>query len=114
MNDSEIKLGAVIIQDGKHISFYRCKLTNPKQRYTVTEKELLSIVETLKEFFSILVDQKLKMGNGETILCVERSIKLVFRTAENPFFLRTYINQILHFSRLFKNIKKAEDKDRDR
>ena len=41
-------LGAVISQDGKPIAFYSRKLTKPQQWYTVTEKELLSIVETLK------------------------------------------------------------------
>ena len=36
------------------------------------------------------------------VLCVERSIKLVFRTPENPIFLRTYINRILYFSAFSK------------
>ena len=53
-------------------------------------------------------------GNGETFLCVESSIKLFLITAENPIFSRTYMNQILCFSRLLKIIKKAEEKDKDR
>ena len=40
----QIQLGAVISQDGKPIAFYRRKLTGPQTRYTVTEKELLTIV----------------------------------------------------------------------
>ena len=47
-NASEFQLGAVIIQKGKPIAFYGLKLIKPQQRYTVTEKELLGIVETLK------------------------------------------------------------------
>ena len=36
---SDFQLGSVIIQYGKLISFYICKLTGPKTRYTVIEKE---------------------------------------------------------------------------
>ena len=38
--DSQI--GEVIIQGGKPIAFYSHKLTGPRTRYTLTEKELLS------------------------------------------------------------------------
>ena len=41
----------MIIQDGKSITFYIRKLTEPQKWYTVTEKELLGIVKTFKEFF---------------------------------------------------------------
>ena len=42
------KLGAVILQKGKPIAFYSIKCTEAKQGYTVTERELLSIIETTK------------------------------------------------------------------
>ena len=45
---SYFQLGAVIIQKVKPISLYSRKLTNSHKRYTVTEKELLIIVETPK------------------------------------------------------------------
>ena len=45
---SDHKLGAVIIQEGKPIALYSHKWTKTQKRYTVTEKELLSIVKTLK------------------------------------------------------------------
>ena len=51
---SAFQLGAVIIQKGKPIAFYGRKLTNDQQWYTVTETELLSILETLKEFWTII------------------------------------------------------------
>ena len=50
---SDYQLGEVIIQNGKPIAFYSRKLTKPQTCYTVTEKKLLSIVETLKEFRTI-------------------------------------------------------------
>ena len=50
---SDFQLGAVINQKGKPIVFYSIKLTDVHQRYTVNERELLSIVETLNEFRTI-------------------------------------------------------------
>jgi hypothetical protein len=51
---SAYQLGAVISQNGKPIAFYSRKLTPTQTWYTTTERELRSIVETLKEFRTIL------------------------------------------------------------
>jgi hypothetical protein len=42
--------GAVISQDGKLIAFFSQRLSKAQQNYTTTKKELLSIVECLKQF----------------------------------------------------------------
>ena len=55
MDAGNYQLGSVIIQNGQPISFYIRKPTGPQTRYTVTEKELLSIVKTLKGFRTILL-----------------------------------------------------------
>jgi transposase InsO family protein len=58
---SKLQLGACISQEGKPVAFYSRKLQPAQTRYTTTERELLSIVETLKEFRNILLGQKIKI-----------------------------------------------------
>ena len=53
------QLGEVITQGNKPIAFFSRKLTETQQRYSVTEIELLAIVETLKELKGMLWGQKL-------------------------------------------------------
>ena len=60
-NARYLQLLSVIIQEGKLISFYSIKLTDAQKRHTVTEKELLTIAETLKEFRYILLRKKLRI-----------------------------------------------------
>ncbi|MGH7955113.1 MAG: RNase H-like domain-containing protein, partial [Gloeomargaritales cyanobacterium] len=57
---SDSQLGAVITQESNRpLAFYSRKLNSAQRRYTTTERELLSIVETLKEFKNILLGQQL-------------------------------------------------------
>ena len=59
MHASKYQLGAVILQDNKHIAFYSRKLNSSQLIYTSTERELLDIVETLKEFRNIILGQQI-------------------------------------------------------
>jgi hypothetical protein len=56
---SHTQLGAVISQKGRPITFYSRKLNPAQTRYTTTERELLAIVKTLKEFRNILLGQQI-------------------------------------------------------
>ena len=58
---SHYQLGAVISQEGKPIAFYSRKLNPAQTRYTTTERELLSIVETLKEYRTILLGHEIEV-----------------------------------------------------
>jgi len=58
---SHYQLGAVVSQGGKPIAFYSRKLNPAQTRYTATERELLSIVETLKEYRNILLGQTIEV-----------------------------------------------------
>jgi hypothetical protein len=58
---SKYQLGGVITQDNKPLAFYSRKLKDAQTRYTTTERELLSIVETLKEFRNILLGHEIEV-----------------------------------------------------
>jgi hypothetical protein len=50
-------LGALIMQDKRPIAFYLRKLNTAQKRYTTTERdrELISVIETCKEYKNILL-----------------------------------------------------------
>ena len=58
-NASKLHIVAVLWQKDKHITFYSRMMNIAQQNYTTTEKELLSIVASLKEFRDILLGHKL-------------------------------------------------------
>ena len=56
-DSSKLQLGAVITQNNRPLAFFSRKLSPAQQKYSVTEQELLAIVETLKEFKGMLWGQ---------------------------------------------------------
>ena len=52
------------------IALYSRKITGDQKRYTVTKKELLSIVKTLKEFRTILLGKIMRIyTNHKNLMC---------------------------------------------
>ena len=55
----KLQIGAVISKKGQPIAFYSRNMNSAQQNYTTTDKELLSIVTTLKEFRNILLGHQI-------------------------------------------------------
>ena len=68
-DSSDYQLGGVVSQGQKPIAFFSRKLNSAQRNYTVTEKELLAIVETLKEFRYILYGHKIIVHTDHKNLC---------------------------------------------
>ena len=57
---SNYQLGSCILQDGMPIAYWSKTLTDAQKNYTTTEKELLAIMLTLKEYKTMLLGRNLK------------------------------------------------------
>jgi hypothetical protein len=71
---SDKQLGAAITQDEKPIGFNSRKLNSAHQRYTTGEQELLSIVETLREFRNIILGYEIIVHTDHKNLTYTKSI----------------------------------------
>jgi hypothetical protein len=58
---SKRQLGAVIVQNNRPIALFSRKLSKAQRKYSITELELLSIIECLKEFRGMLWGQPIKV-----------------------------------------------------
>jgi hypothetical protein len=56
---SHTQLGGIISQEGKPLALFSRTLNSAQTRYTTTDRELLSIVETLKEYRNILLGHEI-------------------------------------------------------
>jgi len=63
---SHYQLGAVASQKGKPIAFYSRKLNPAQTRYATTERELVSVAETLKEYRNMLLGQQIEVFTDHT------------------------------------------------
>ena len=108
---SDYQLGSVIKQNNHPVAYFSRKLNSTQKNYTTIEKELLSIVETFKEFRSILLGSLIRVHTDHknlthdmTTFNTQRVLRWRLQLEEfKPIFLfKTGISNVLAdaFSRL--------------
>ena len=93
-----------IFKIGSPFAFYSKILSSARRNYTTTEKELLSIVETLKEFRNIMLGQRIKVFTDHKNLVHESELKTSQRVMRWRLLLEEYGPEI-EYIKGPKNVK---------
>ncbi len=104
---SAMQLGAVITQDNRPIAFFSRKLSKTQQKYSVTEIELLAIVETLKEFKGMLWGQDIKVYTDHKNLTRDALGLISDRVYLWRLLLEEYAPKIIYIKRIHNTVADA-------
>ncbi len=97
-------LGAVITQDNRPIAFFSRKLSKMQKKYSVTEIELLAIVETLKEFKGMLWGQDIKVYTDHKNLSRDALGLTSDRVYQRRLLLEEYASEIIHIKEIHNTV----------
>ena len=77
-----MQLGAVIMKKGKPLASYSQKWSKSQINYTMKKKEILNILETLKEFWNILLVHEIEVFIDHKNLTYEK-IESAFQSVQH-------------------------------
>jgi len=104
---SSKQLGSVITQGNRPLAFFRRKLSAAQQKYSVTELQLLAIVETLKEFKVMLWGQRLKVYTDHKNLIQDALGLTSDRVYRWRLLLEEYGPEIIHIKGIHNTVAHA-------
>ncbi len=104
---SVTQLRAMIAQDNRPIAFFSRKLSKMQQKYSVTEIELLAIVETLKEFKGMLWGQDIKVFTDHKNLTRDAIGLTSDRVYHWRLLLEEYAPKIIHIKGIHNTVADA-------
>ena len=87
---SDKQMGGVVSQKDRPIAFFSRKLNSAQRRYTTTDKELLAIVETLKQFKTMLKGQDVVVHTDHQNLTYESTEHTSDRVLRQRLLLEEY------------------------
>ena len=99
---SDYQIGAVLTQEHQPIAFFSRKLNDAQKKYGVGEKEMLSIVETLKEFRTILLGYPVIIHTDHKNLAFDKQINSP-RILRWRMYIEEYIPTINGFQEIFSH-----------
>ena len=100
---SDEQLVSVISQNNKHIYFLSRRLSKPKRNYTTTAKELLAIVEFLKQFRGIISGYEINVFSNHKSLVYATTLSESHRVMRWQLILKKFgptIQQIAGFDNI--------------
>ena len=100
---SDKQLGTIICHKNKHIAFLSIILSKPQRNYTTTKKELLMIVECLKQFQGILFGYEINVFSDHKNLVYAATLSESQRVMIWKLILKEFGPNIQHIA-VFDNI----------